>query len=376
MQVMHFARQLLSCLAIAAFLLVNIGQGGALAATTNPPAAAGKKASVVTKKATNVKQSKKEKAKAAGKLSNKMSKKPAARKKTASVRRAAPVSSASGEKFAALVVDASTGRVLYEKNAGSMRYPASLTKMMTLYLTFDALKRGTISINDAMPVSEKAASQPQTNISLNAGDRLPVKTAIESLVVRSANDSSMVLAEYLGGTQWNFALMMTQKARELGMTGTVFRNPNGLPDDQQYTTAYDMAKLGIALRRDFPEYYPYFKIEKFSYNGITYPTHNRVMKRYDGADGIKTGYIRASGFNLVTSVKRDGYNIVGVIMGGASSSARDDAMIDMLDRTFAQLESGKKNVAHLKGADEQVSVSQKQASAADSLSLISAAYAH
>ncbi len=253
-----------------------------------------------------------------------------------------PVKQAS--RFSALVVNASNGQILYEKNAGETRYPASLTKMMTLYLTFEALKKGELNMSDKLPVSEKAAGQPQTNISLNSGDRLPLKTAIESLVVRSANDSSVVLAEALGGTTWNFAMIMTQKARALGMKNTVFRNPNGLPDNQQYTTAYDMAKLGIALRRDFPEYYPMFKITSFSYDGVTYPGHNRVMQRYDGADGIKTGYIRASGFNLVTSVKKDGYNIVAVIMGGTSATARDDAMINMLDRTFAQLETTQRTI--------------------------------
>ena len=245
-------------------------------------------------------------------------------------------------RFSALVVDASNGHILYEKNANGSRYPASLTKMMTLYLTFDALKKGKLKMSDTLAVSEKAASQPQTNISLDAGDRLPVKTAIESLIVRSANDSSVVLAEALGGSTWNFALLMTQKARALGMKDTTFRNPNGLPDDQQVTTAYDMARLGIALRRDFPQYFPMFKIQSFSYDGVTYPGHNRVMARYAGADGIKTGYIRASGFNLVTSVRKDGYNLVAVIMGGSSSTARDNAMINMLDRTFAQLESKQK----------------------------------
>ncbi len=257
-------------------------------------------------------------------------------KKTA---KAAPV------LFSALVVDASNGHILYEKNGGGIRYPASLTKMMTLYLTFDALKKGKLKMSDTLAVSEKAASQPQTNISLNAGDRLPVKTAIESLIVRSANDSSVVLAETLGGSTWNFALLMTQKARSLGMKDTVFRNPNGLPDDQQVTTAYDMARLGIALRRDFPEYFPMFKLRSFSYDGVTYPGHNRVMARYAGADGIKTGYIRASGFNLVTSVKKGGHNLVAVIMGGSSATARDNAMINMLDRTFAHLGNKQKTIS-------------------------------
>lgn len=259
--------------------------------------------------------------------------------------------------FSALVVNADNGHVIYEKNAGNVRYPASLTKMMTLYLTFDALKNGKLSLDEDMPVSMKAASQPQTNIALDPGTRLPVRTAIESVVVRSANDSAMVLAEKLGGTEWNFALLMTQKARELGMTNTVFRNPNGLPDNSQHTTAFDMARLAIALRRDFPEYYHFFSLQSFDYNGITYPGHNRVMERYEGADGVKTGYIRASGFNLVTSVKKNGYSIVAVIMGGQSAPARDNQMIDMLDRTFDQLGEHGKGVATKKSDDEDSSSS-------------------
>lgn len=268
------------------------------------------------------------------KKTNKKSKKKQSNKNTAAAQEA---------RFAALVVDANTGRVLYEKNAAAIRYPASLTKMMTLYLTFDALKKGKLKMSQTLPVSQKAASQPQTNISLSEGDRLPMETAIESVVVRSANDSSVVLAEAIAGTEWNFALQMTKKARELGMKNTVFRNPNGLPDNKQHTTAFDMARLAIALRRDFPEYYRYFSVQSFEYNGVTYPGHNRVMARYEGADGVKTGFIRASGFNLVTSVRRDNYNIVAVIMGGVSANSRDNQMIAMLDRTFAQLESNKKS---------------------------------
>jgi D-alanyl-D-alanine carboxypeptidase len=249
------------------------------------------------------------------------------------------------DRFAALVVDADTGRVLYEKNAGSIRYPASLTKMMTLYLTFDALKKGQLGMEQYLTVSPKAAKQPQTNIALDAGDRLQVRDAIESLVVRSANDSAMVLAETIGGTEWNFALMMTQKAHELGMKDTVFRNPSGLPDNKQHTTAYDMARLGIALKRDFPEYYPFFSLPSFTYNGITYPSHNRVMERYPGADGLKTGYIRASGFNLVTSVSRDGHRLVAVVLGGNTANSRDNQMVNLLDRTFARLATQEESMA-------------------------------
>jgi len=257
----------------------------------------------------------------------------------------ARASSNTEDHFSALVVDAGSGHVLYEKNAGGIRYPASLTKMMTLYLTFDALKKGKLKMDKTLIVSAKAAAQPQTNIALEKNDRLPVRTAIESVVVRSANDSAMALGEALGGTEFNFALMMTKKARELGMKNTVFRNPSGLPDNKQHTTAFDMARLAIALRRDFPEYYHFFSLQSFDYHGITYPGHNHVMERYAGVDGVKTGYIRASGYNLVTSAQKDGYKIVAVIMGGSTITSRDNQMIVLLDRTFAQLAGQPKDVA-------------------------------
>lgn len=254
-------------------------------------------------------------------------------------------SSSAPVQFAALVVNADTGQVLYERNAGSNCYPASLTKMMTLYLTFDALKNRKISLDTRMKVSAKAASQPQTNISLDKGDTIPVKAAIESLVVRSANDAAMVLAEHLGGTEWNFALAMTKKARELGMKDTIFRNPSGLPDNKQRTNAYDMARLAIALRRDFPEYYHFFRASSFTWDGVTYPGHNHVMKKYPGVDGVKTGYIRASGFNLVTSASKERHRVVAVVMGGRSAKTRDAEMMKLLDQTFASLEKEEHSMA-------------------------------
>jgi D-alanyl-D-alanine carboxypeptidase len=255
------------------------------------------------------------------------------------------------DHYSELVVDAETGHVLYEKSAANLRYPASLTKMMTLYLTFDAIKKGNLDLDQSITVSDKASHQPQTNIALDAGERLPVRTAIESVVVRSANDSAMVLGEKLGGTEFNFALMMTQKARELGMKNTVFRNPSGLPDNKQHTTAFDMARLAIALRRDFPEYYHFFKMTSFDWNGITYPGHNHVMERYAGVDGVKTGFIRASGYNLVTSAERDGHRVVAVIMGGSTISARDNKMISLLDKTFDDFETRKNVASSDKSAD-------------------------
>ncbi len=238
---------------------------------------------------------------------------------------------------ATFVINADTGKVLQAENADAARYPASLTKMMTLYLTFEALKKGKLKLDQEMPVSLHASGQPQTNIALEPGDRLSVKDAILSLVVRSANDSAVVLSEALGGTEEGFAVKMTAKARELGMKKTVFHNASGLPDPRQRTTARDLAVLGLALKRDFPQYYPFFKTEAFTFRDKTYTTHNRVMTRYEGVDGIKTGYIRASGFNLVSSAKKNGYNLVAVVLGGRTWRERDDQMIALLDQNFNRL---------------------------------------
>ncbi len=237
----------------------------------------------------------------------------------------------SPEKYAALVMDARTGEIIHARNADARRYPASLTKMMTLYLLFEAMSQGKLNAKSTMAVSRLASQQPQTNISLKPGERIPVDTAIRALVVRSANDVSVVVAEHLGGSVENFARRMTNKARQLGMNNTVYKNPNGLPDYNQYTTARDLAKLSIALRRDFPQYYDYFSVRQFSWKRVPYFTHNRVMLRYAGADGIKTGFINMSGFNVATSVRRNGRNLVAIVMGGNNATARDDRAIALLE---------------------------------------------
>lgn len=247
-------------------------------------------------------------------------------------------------KYAAIVIDADTDQVLHEAHADAVRYPASLTKMMTLYLTFEALERGKLKLHQQLPVSARAASMPQTNLSLRKGYTIDVETAIKALIVRSANDVSVVLAEALGKTEWQFAVNMTSTARKLGMSKTTFRNANGLPDNRQTTTARDMARLGMALREDFPQYYHYFTTKSVRYKGRTYNTHNHVMKDYPGADGIKTGYINMSGFNLVTSVKRDGYSVVAVVMGGRTSRSRDAHMKDLLSRSLRQLAQSRQPV--------------------------------
>lgn len=243
------------------------------------------------------------------------------------------------EKYAAIVIDAETMDVVYQANPDAVRHPASLTKMMTLYMTFDALKRGRLNLNQRLKVSSHAASMPQTNLALSPGDTIRVEDAIKALVTRSANDVAVVLAEGLGQSEPQFAASMTNQAQRLGMTHTTFRNASGLPDVRQVTTARDLAKLGLALRRDFPQYYPYFSVTSFSYGGRTYTTHNHVLTDMQGVDGIKTGYVNMSGFNLVTSIKRDGYSLVGVVMGGKTARSRDEHMKDLLKRSLRQVAS-------------------------------------
>lgn len=249
---------------------------------------------------------------------------------------AVDVASASAAPSSAIVVDAKTGKTLYSKDANARRYPASLTKMMTLYLTFEALAAGRISKNTPVVFSAKAAAEPPTKLGVRKGGAVTVETAILSMVTKSANDSSTALAEMLGGSETNFARMMTSKARALGMKGTVFRNANGLPDPGQFTTAHDMAVLGMALREHFPQYYGYFSTRSFAYGKRRINGHNRLLGRIKGVDGIKTGYTRASGFNLVSSVADGNRKLVAVVMGGSSGGARDNQMASLIQTYMPQ----------------------------------------
>lgn len=237
---------------------------------------------------------------------------------------------ATAAKYAAIVMDARTGKILHSENADARRYPASLTKMMTLYLVFEALSQGKIKKSTPVRFSAQAATQPPTKIGVKAGGSISVETAIYSLITRSANDSAMALAELLGGSQQNFARMMTTKARALGMKSTVFRNPHGLPDTGQFTTARDMAMLGIALREHYPQYYGYFSTKSFRYGRTRIANHNKLLGRIKGVDGIKTGYTRASGFNLVSSVSDGNRRLVAVVMGGDSGRSRDARMAKLI----------------------------------------------
>ncbi len=238
---------------------------------------------------------------------------------------------------AALVVDASTDTILFEHNAKQSRHPASLTKMMTLYLIFDALKQQRLTLQKPLHVSKRAAARPPSKLGLRAGSTITVEQVILALVTRSANDAATVIAETLGKTEYQFGRMMTKTAQRLGMQNTTFRNASGLPDSDQITTAWDMYVLARALQKDFPEFYHYFSKASFRFGKTTHKSHNRLLANYAGADGIKTGYIRASGYNLVTSVKRDGRHLIGVIFGGDTAKQRDTQMHAILDRGFAQL---------------------------------------
>ena len=229
-------------------------------------------------------------------------------------------------KYAGIVVDAKTGKVLYSEDADALRYPASLTKMMTLYLTFEALESGKIRLNSRVPFSKNAASEPPTKLGVGTGKSVTVEQAILGLVTRSANDAATALGEFLGGSEDRFARIMTQKARALGMTRTVYRNAHGLPNTAQVTTARDQARLGIALRQHFPQYYSYFSTRSFRFGKQNIGNHNRLLGNVRGVDGIKTGYTRASGYNLVTSAIDDGRSVVGVVIGGRSGAARDQQM--------------------------------------------------
>ncbi|MDQ6437753.1 D-alanyl-D-alanine carboxypeptidase [Mesorhizobium sp. LHD-90] len=248
---------------------------------------------------------------------------------------------AADSRYAAIVVDANTGKTLFSANSNSRRYPASLTKMMTLYLTFEAMKQGRIKKSTPVRFSSQAAAQPPTKLGVKAGKSISVETAIYSLITRSANDSAEALAELLGGSEAGFARMMTSKARALGMEGTVFRNPHGLPNTAQFTTARDMATLGMALREHFPQYYSYFSVRSFTYGKQRIANHNRLLGKIKGVDGIKTGYTRASGFNLVSSVSDGNRRIVAVVMGGQSAASRDRQMAGLIEEYLPKASSRK-----------------------------------
>jgi D-alanyl-D-alanine carboxypeptidase len=280
-----------------------------------------------------------------------------------------PASPTDPAKDAALVVDGATGKILYARNESAERHPASLTKMMTLYLLFDALKHGKMTMQTPMPVSYHASIQKPTKLYLKPGQTISVDTAIRSIVIRSANDVAVVIAEALGGTESHFGEMMTAKGRQLGMKETNYHNASGLPDPLQITTASDLAILARHLAYDFPQYFSYFSLTGFNYKGTWYPTHDNLIGHYDGADGIKTGYTGASGFNLVSSVTRGSSHVIAVVMGGRTAVRRDMEMVRLLDQTFTQIAANPMLVARATVPWQQVAQTAPAAPAIAGFSL-------
>ena len=249
---------------------------------------------------------------------------------------------AAAEKYASIVIDADTKDVLHARHADASRYPASLTKVMTLYMLFDALKTGELRLDDKLTVSHNAAAQRPSNLKMKAGQKITVRDAIKALVVKSANDVAVVVAERLGGSEKRFASLMTAKAKQMGMKNTRFRNASGLPNSRQRSTARDLSILAERMIEDHPAYYHYFQTKTFTWNGRTYKSHNKLLGSVDGVDGMKTGYIRASGFNLMTSAERDDRRIIVVMTGGRTAKTRNahvealvEAAFDSLDRSPA-----------------------------------------
>jgi D-alanyl-D-alanine carboxypeptidase len=246
--------------------------------------------------------------------------------------------------FASIIVDANSGATLSANNPDALRHPASLTKIMTLYMLFERLESGKIKLDSEMDVSEHASEQAPTKLGLRPGQTIKVEDAIKGLVTRSANDAAVVIAETIAGDEDDFAKLMTRKARSLGMTRTVYRNASGLPNDAQVTTARDQSTLGRAIQDRFPRYYRYFSISAFNYHGRSIRNHNKLLGNVEGVDGIKTGYTRASGFNLVTSMRRGNRHLVGVVMGGRSGGSRDAIMRNLLAENLEKA-AGKRTVA-------------------------------
>ncbi len=246
-----------------------------------------------------------------------------------------------------IVVDAASGKVISSSNADERRYPASLTKLMTLYITFDALDKGKLHFSDKLKVSRFAANREPSKIGVKAGTTISVETAVKALIVKSANDCATVLAEALGGTEEKFAVIMTKTAHDLGMKHTTFKNASGLPHKDQKTTARDMAVLGSAVYHHFPEYYKLFSTSKFQYNGVTYYNHNHLLKKFQGTDGMKTGYTAAAGYNIVTSAERNGKRVIAVTMGHRTIKERDLKVAQMMSNGLNKIKAKPSSSSHM-----------------------------
>jgi D-alanyl-D-alanine carboxypeptidase len=245
--------------------------------------------------------------------------------------------------YASIVLEYPSLNVLYSENAATANQPASLTKVMTLYLVFKALDKGKLKMDQPLHVSAHAASRQPSKLGLNANDTLTVEQAVSGLVTKSANDAASVLAESLALTEDDFAILMTNEARRLGMYNTTFKNASGIANNQQLTTATDMAIMGAAMLRDYPHYYHYFSLKQFNYRSHVFKNHNHLLGKYDGCDGIKTGFTIASGFNLLSSATRNGHRLIAVVLGGNSIKSRDLRTMQLLDTGFAKLAASGSN---------------------------------
>mgnify|MGYP003293440874 CR=1 FL=1 len=269
----------------------------------------------------------------------------------------------SAQYRAALVADMDTGRVLYQENANELNYPASLTKIMTLYLTFDALEHGRLNLNDYLIVSQSAANAEPVKLGLPAGSKIRVEDAIKALAVHSANDVARVLAENLkGGQEESFADLMTRVAREIGLTRTNFENSSGLPNDDHMSTARDIALLSMAVYKHFPQYWHFFGIKSWTYNGKTYTNGNRLLGSYAGCDGMKTGYTKKSKYSLVATANRDNKRLMSVVLGAENKDVRANVAAQMLNRGFSMLNNGATPVSVTKPVAQSVPQPSPQAS--------------
>jgi D-alanyl-D-alanine carboxypeptidase len=273
---------------------------------------------------------------------------------------------AAASKYSAIVIDAVSGKTLYAQSADAQRHPASLTKMMTLYILFEELDAGRMKLTTPLNVSASAAAQAPSKLGLKAGTTIKVEDAILGIVTKSANDAAWVVGENIGGSVPAFAQRMNKTARALGMNSTVFYNPNGLPDSRQVTTARDFARLGLALQDRFPSYYKYFGTRTFTYHGRRIRNHNHLLGSVKGVDGIKTGYIRDSGFNIVTNVRRDGRHIITVVMGGKTAKRRDAQVRELIADYLPDAKRGKRT-------PDEVIVADAASTAADAAAVIAAA---
>jgi D-alanyl-D-alanine carboxypeptidase len=271
-------------------------------------------------------------------------------------------------KYASIVVDLETGQVMHDREADEPRHPASLTKVMTLYLVFDAIDAGKLKLSERIPVSKAASRAQPSKLGLKSGTTIKVEDAIRALVTKSANDVAIVLAEKLGGgSEAKFVVKMNTKAKELGMLNTTFRNASGLPDKKQITTARDMAKLGEAIYMDHKNRYNYFSLASFTWGKRKYMNHNELLRKVDGVDGIKTGFTNASGYNLMASAERDGRRVIAVMLGGKTGRSRDAHVADLLEAAFMDLTGVQ--VADADDIRARIAFGDRVTTAADDLAL-------